>query len=191
MCSSGSSQLLLIIEKMIWTPTLITYLPISHNLEVREAVLGLRKRRSRVTFKCVLVRVFASSCSTSLWEFSQRLQINAWAPFKKCIFIFFISCHRHYGWPHVAMATEPHPAGNPRAHHPDTTSQAHASLRLLRHGYVREVRPLTHLCVILLNLWLLNWVISLLMNPSILRQNCRVIMICYAHLDIITEIKKN
>lgn len=38
------------------------------------------------------------------------------------------------------MATQPHPAGNPRAHHPDPTLQEHPGLRILRHRYVRKVR---------------------------------------------------
>jgi len=38
------------------------------------------------------------------------------------------------------MATEPHPAGHPRAHHPDSASQADGRVRILCDGYVREVR---------------------------------------------------
>lgn len=52
------------------------------------------------------------------------------------VFLCFISCLRHHRRSHVAMATQPHPAGNPRAHHPDPTLQAHAGLRILRHRHV-------------------------------------------------------
>lgn len=64
--------------------------------------------------------------------------------FESVVFLCFISCLRHYGRSHVAMATEPHSTGNPRAHHPDPTLQAHAGLRILRHCYVWKVRRFQH-----------------------------------------------
>ena len=151
------------IIKRIMTITLIkppqsTFLALASSSEkpfnkLFESPQQLRKQRG-VALQCLLVRLLTSSCcsginSTRLWVYSRQLPVQWCVGTVENVFLFFISCHRHYRWPHVAMATEPHPAGNPRAHHPNTTSQAHTSLRILRHRYVWKVRTLctaTHFC---------------------------------------------
>lgn len=106
-----------------------------------------------VNLACLLAWPLTSSCCSAIDSLETVGVLSSCCArpcvgmFDSVVFLCFISCLRHYGRSHVAMATQPHSTGNPRAHHPDPTLQAHAGLRILRHRYVWKVRRFQHVWI--------------------------------------------